>query len=183
MKSIYPTEAKAILFLLTNRRDRSEEIIAQFTPILGPVEIQTGWHPFPKGHYYEKEMGPDLERCLVGFKNMFEPWRLAELKTLCHKLEHQHIRTSTHPYGRIINIDPGYVDLFKVVLASGKGGGQKVAIARDIFAHPLLRYEKGGWIPFEWTFPDLKAPTYHKELLRLRASLRALTRPVSGATS
>lgn len=165
-QSIYPPEAKAILFLLTAHEELAKEVIAAFEPTLGPVELQSPWHPFHHSAYYEKEMGPNLKRCLIGFKNIFEPHRLAELKQLTTELE------NPSEGKRVINIDPGYIDLFKVVLASGKAGGQKVALSKETYAYPLLRYEKGNWHPFEWTYPDFKEPTYHQDLLKIRMSLR-----------
>lgn len=175
-KSIYPAEAKAILFLLTNQIELAQKVIAHFEPILGPVEIQSAWHPFDQSNYYEKELGKNLKRCLVGFKNIFEPHRLVELKELTTRLEHPSpLPSPTRGEGegkRVINVDPGYVDLFKVVLASGKGGGQKVALAKEVHAYTLLRYEKGEWYPFEWTYPDFKEPTYHKDLLEIRKRLK-----------
>lgn len=177
-KSIYPPEAKVVLFLLTNQEALAQKVITHFEPILGPIELQSAWYPFNQSDYYEKELGKNLRRCLVSFKNIFEPHRLAELKQLAVELEHLYpspLPSPTRGEGegkRSINVDPGYVDLFKVVLASGKAGGQKVALAKDVHAYTLLRYEKGGWHPFEWTYPDFKEPTYHKDLLEIRKNLK-----------
>ena len=166
-------KAKAILFLLTQNPALADAVIDHFEKILGPTEFRGAWHLFEK-KYYEEEMGADLKRCVVSFENLFEPWKLAELKRECVKIERlpRPLRGLAMTAGRTINIDPGYVDLFKVVLASGKGGGQKVGLAEGIYAHPLLRYEKGKWIPFEWTFPDFKADTYHSDLLKIRQSFK-----------
>ena len=167
-ESIYPSESKAVLFLLTNQEALAQKVIAHFEPTLGPVEIQGPWHDFHHSPYYEKEFGKNLKRCVVGFKNIFEPHRLAELKHQTSQLEKKLSQTED----RAINIDPGYVDLFKVVLASGKAGGQKVALAKDVHAYTLLRYEKGKWQPFDWTYPDFKEATYHDELLKIRQILK-----------
>ncbi len=162
--SVYPVEAKAIVLLLTADPHLAPPVLAAFEKILGPIEIQSAWHPF-ESHYYDEELGSNPKRCLVGFKNIFEPWRLPELKKLARKLEKK--------LQRKINIDPGTVDLFKVVLVSGKGGGQKVVLTKDCHAYTLLRYEKEKWIPFEWTYPDFKSPIYHADLLKIRKSLKS----------
>lgn len=162
-RSIYPAEAKAILFLLTAQEALAGPVLSEFSKILGPVELQSPWHPFTHSSYYEEEMGKNLKRCLVGFKNIFEPHRLAELKTLAGRLEGKK---------RKINADPGYVDLFKVILASGKAGGQKVALTAETYAYPILRFEKGNWHPFAWTFPDFKEETYYRNLLKIRENLK-----------
>lgn len=166
-------KSKAIFFLLTSDEKKADAALQHFESLLGPSEFKSAWHPYPQGHYYEKEMGPNLKRCFVSFKNIFAPHRLAELKQLAIQFESQ---TSTlqdsYTPRRQINIDPGTIDLFKVVLASGKAGGQKVALAPGIYAHTLLRFEKGAWLDFPWTFPDFKAPTYHQDFLKIRERLR-----------
>lgn len=141
-------------------------ILEAFAKQCGPVEVQSPWHPFTHSSYYEKEMGKSLQRCLIAFQNIFEPHRLPELKKLATELENQ---TSAQ---RCINVDPGYVDLFKVVLASRKSGGQKIALTSEVFAYTLLRYEKGTWHPFRWTYPDFKEETYYQDLLKIRERLK-----------
>lgn len=163
-KSIYPTESKAIVLLLTAQPELATKVIREFSKKLGPIEIQSPWHPF-HSHYYNEEVGENPQRCLIGFQNIFRPEQLPELKNLARKLEGK---------TRAINIDPGYVDLFKVVLVSGKGGGMKVALANNAHAYTLLRYEHNQWHPFPWTYPDFKEATYHEELFKLRRSLSKL---------
>lgn len=165
--SVYPTESKAVVFLLTADETLVPSVIAAFEKMLGPVEMQGNWHPF-ESHYYDNELGSNPKRCLIGFKNIFEPHRLPKLKNLSRKLEKK--------MKRKINIDPGIVDLFKVVLVSGKGGGQKVALTKNCYAYTLLRYEKEKWLPFDWTYPDFKAPFYHADLLTIRKSLKIFIR-------
>lgn len=167
-KSIYPTAAKAILFLLTNQEGLLKKILPDFEALLGPVAIKSRWFDFPQGHYYEEEMGKNLRRSFISFKKIFEPYRLAEFKKFSVAIEQSLVQNNR----RTINIDPGYVDLFKMVLASNKGGGQKVAVAQDIYAHTLLRYEKNEWRDFPWTFPDFKSKQYHEDLSKVRTELK-----------
>ena len=37
-----------------------------------------------------------------------------------------------------------------------------------IYADLTLRYEKGNYFPFPWSFPDFKEGHYNKMLLRIR---------------
>ncbi|MDO8494058.1 MAG: DUF4416 family protein [Deltaproteobacteria bacterium] len=171
-KSIYPTEAKAILLLLTSQPELADPVLKKFEKELGPIEIKSPWHPF-ESNYYEDEVGKNAKRCLVGFQKVFAPEQLPELKKLATKLEGKERR---------INIDPGIVDLFKVILVSGKGGGMKVALTKGAHAYTLLRFEHGQWFPFPWTYPDFKEKTYHPELLEIRKSLsRQLLEKQAGA--
>ena len=179
MKEIHPSQCKTIVLLLTNNFPLAEKVIKQLEKKLGPLELQSPWFHFDHTNYYEDELGVGLKRCLLGFKKICEPHRLRELKKFTKRLEKKFGRRPLTPPSstrgedlRGINIDPGYVDLFKVVLASGKSGGQKVALSKDVYAHPLLRFGHNQWDPFVWTFPDFQSKQYHKYFLNLRQSLR-----------
>ena len=69
---------------------------------------------------------------------------------------------------RLFNIDPGYIDFFKVVLASFKEGPHKVYIGRGVYADPVLLYHEGTLEPFEWSFADFKSRIYNSDLLKIR---------------
>lgn len=165
---MHSIHAKAILFCLTNEEELLPKVIESVALMLGPLDHQSKWHPFPKGHYYEEEMGPSLKRCLLSFEKNFDPTALVSLKKETTKIEKKFSKDGK----RKINIDPGYVDFCKVVLASWKKGGLKIALNDGVFAHLALRYEKGGWLPLPSTFPDFLAPTYHQDLLTIRKKLK-----------
>ncbi len=167
MNPALPSTCKPVIFFITNAREQLQEVLPAFEEKLGPVLLQSAWFPFHYSRYYEEEMGPKLERCFVGFKNNFPPEKLPELKYLSIALEKKTERDNH----RTINIDPGYIDLYKLVLATGKGGGKKVALTGDVFAHTFLCFEKKKWVSFEGTFPDFKETHYHEDLRKIRDSL------------
>lgn len=70
---------------------------------------------------------------------------------------------------RTVNLDPGYVDCWKVVLASFKAAGHKVYLSRGVFADPVLWYERGMFRPMLRGFPDFATGRYDRDLLRIRS--------------
>ena len=55
------------------------------------------------------------------------------------------------------------------MLASLKAAGQKIYLARGVYADLVGRYGRGRYRPFEWTFPDFSAGLYEEDLTANRA--------------
>jgi hypothetical protein len=119
---------------------------------------------FDLSDYYEPEMGPNLFRRLVAFEALRNPDKLAEAKRACIEIE----AALSGAKGRRVNLDIGYLDHNKVVLASVKAAGQKIYLSDGIYADLIARYGDGRYQPFAWTFPDFKDGRYDEELAVLR---------------
>jgi hypothetical protein len=116
--------------------------------------------------YYEAEMGSPLQRRLVAFSNLRGPEELAAAKIKCVEIE----ATLAGGQGRRVNLDIGYLDHNKIVLASVKAAGQKIYLSDGIYADLVARYADGRYQPFAWTFPDFKDGKYDLELAELRSA-------------
>lgn len=133
----------------------------------GAIDYTGPDHPFDMTDYYEKEMGSDLKRRLISFRELFSPDRIGEAKHMANNIEDE----STDG-GRTINLDIGYLDHNKIVLASFKGAGQKIYLGNGAWADLVARYRSGRYQPFEWTFPDFKDGRYDMELKEIRGIYR-----------
>ena len=109
-------------------------------------------------------MGTDLVRSLVSFREPVPPHAIGRIKLETNKIEDELAEGGC----RTINLDPGYLDYQKVVLASMKFGGQKICIQEGVYTDLTLYYRKGSFDTFPWTFPDFKDNTYHPALLEIR---------------
>ena len=151
----------AVLFsdaeLLPDVRDRLEQR-------WGPVGHQSEPIPFDITDYYEEEMGPELKRSIWGFEQEMDASELVERKKRAREVEEQFARAGD----RQVNLDPGYLDPAKLVLASEKENGQKIYLRDGVFADIILFYEKGDWEPMQWTFPDFSSGRYDEALTRIR---------------
>jgi hypothetical protein len=128
------------------------------------VDFEGADHPFDATDYYEPEMGRGLHRRLLAFDGLRSPEELPAAKLICIRLEDD----LAAPAGRRVNLDVGYLDHNKVVLASVKAAGQKIYLRDGIYADLIARYEKGHYAPFPWTFPDFRTGRYDAELNRMR---------------
>lgn len=175
-----PTPVKYFVTLL----GRDPQHIRASAETLGTRMGGSSWHIdyaselFPFGHttYYEPEMGPSLMRQFLSFAQPSDPIQLVRLKTVSAELELEY----AHQGKRSINIDPGYMDLTKVVLASYKFGGQKLYVGEGVYADIVLLYAKGHFNSFIWTFPDFADGRYEPVLLKMRSIYK---KSLSQATS
>jgi hypothetical protein len=132
----------------------------------GPIDFEGPDREFDLTNYYEKEMGAVLARRLIGFEPLRNPEELVEAKLTCNTIE----KALASPQGRRVNLDIGYLDHNKIVLASVKAAGQKIYLTKGIYADLIARYAQGRYQPFAWTFPDFKDGRYDAELAELRAA-------------
>ncbi|MCD6364830.1 MAG: DUF4416 family protein, partial [Planctomycetes bacterium] len=77
---------------------------------------------------------------------------------------------------RPINLDPGYIDPAKLVLASMKNFSHRIYIGRGVYAEVTLMYRKSRWEPLDWTFPDYASGRYDAFLTGARNLLRQAQR-------
>ena len=123
-------------------------------------------------HYYDGQMGSPLYRRFVSFATLMNPRRLVPAKLATNAIEREFARRSSSGQARPINLDPGYVEESKLVLASMKPFSHRIYLARGVWAEVTLMYRKGAWEPLEWTFPDYASGRYDAFLSEVRSLLR-----------
>ena len=110
-------------------------------------------------------MGDKLARSIVSFQLPVSPGELVNFKQECVELEQE---LAGEAGNRSANLDAGYLDHGKLVLASLKPAGQKIYLGRGVYADLVARYGGGKYRPFEWTFPDFTAGVYDEDLAKIR---------------
>lgn len=130
----------------------------------GVIDFEGEDHEFDVTDYYEKEMGESLKRRLLAFEQLFTPTLIVDMKLACNTIEEQFALKGK----RCVNLDAGYLDHNKFLLASAKEAGQKIYLDKGIYADLSGRYKAGKYRPFEWTFPDFRDGRYDKELITIR---------------
>ena len=132
------------------------------------VQHQSQVFPFDQTDYYSTEMGEGLKRCFLGIKGLQLLEFSADWKLKTVEIEQQFSNKGK----RRINLDPGYLDLSRVVLFSGKEGSHKIYLRNGVWADLVLLKDKGGYRKFSWTFPDIKTGRYDDFFLQLRAEFK-----------
>lgn len=137
----------------------------------GATGLSSETFPFTATDYYLDEMGRGLTRRFFAFPTLADPARMTGLKDAAMDLE---LRYSEEDRRRI-NIDPGYLDLFKVILVSAKYGGMKIHIGGGYYADIVLSYENGRFHAPKRSFPDFQDGTYEAYFTALRKIYLNLT--------
>jgi len=154
--------------LLSRGYEPGPELYPRLEAMFGNIDFEGPSRPFDLTDYYEKEMGPGLSRSIISFSGLDSASRLAEKKLLTRGIE----RDLSKGGSRRVNIDTGYIDFFKVVLASFKEGPQKIYLRKGVYADMVLMYQDGGFITLPWTFPDIKTGRYTEEFTEIRRRFR-----------
>ena len=138
----------------------------------GECDCRSNAAAFTCTDYYADEMGTELTREFVSFAGLAGPETLAELKLAANRIE----RENLHDGARTVNIDVGYLDYHKVVLASTKRGPQKIYLGQGIWADITLMYENGRFNSLPWTFPDFRNGAYDSFFLQVRERYKSALR-------
>lgn len=156
-------EVKLITGVLYPDEDRFEWVRAELEKRWGIVDIISRPVPFDLTDYY-RNISPVLYRRFLCFKGTADAGRLADWKHEACKVE----AVSRSP--RAVNIDPGYVDGARLVLASTKDHAHRIYVRDGIFAEVTLRYRFGKWTPFDYTFPDFARGLYDDFMTMARSA-------------
>lgn len=122
----------------------------------GQTDYESKIFPFDRTDYYKDELGDGLSRIFVSFKNLIPPDALPAIKIFINRLEIKNSFTGK----RLINIDPGYLDLAKLVLATTKDFCHRIYCGRGIFEEITLSFRGNSFKACEWTYPDYRAAGY-----------------------
>jgi len=166
-----PPKVKLICGMISAEAALFEEAGKALAERFGDIDITSEVMDFDFTHYYDDEMGRPLYRRFVSFAELVSPDMLASAKPATNSLEKEFASRREDGPARPINLDPGYVELSKLVLASMKDFSHRIYLGQGVYAEVTLMYQQGRWRAFEWTFPDFASSRYHPFLCRVREAL------------
>jgi hypothetical protein len=162
-----PKPAKYFAAFLTSDVALLPLVQNELGAILGAIDGQSELVAWTASKFYEREMGANLLRGFFSFAPLRSPAELTALKLATQRIEERFRRQDGD--GRQVNLDPGYLDSFKVVLASTKNANQRIFLDRGIYAEATLFYHSGGFHRLPYTYADYLWPETLAFLTRLRA--------------
>lgn len=164
---------KLVIGVLSSRPSAWERLSSDLEGLFGPPDYASEAIPFTFTDYYDREMGTPIERRFVSCRDLVDPARLADIKLQTNALEDRYREAGR----RRVNLDPGLLCLSRLVLATTKQGAHRIPLRSGIYAEVTLIFEKGGFRPLAWTYPDYRTERCREILREIRALYRAAMRP------
>lgn len=161
------------MLIAEDGRGKVEELDRMLVDAFGRIDIVSSIWPFEFTDYYTTEMGPGLVRRIVSFAELFDPAELAKTKLTTNELEESFARRHRgEGEGRMFNLDAGYLTLGQLVLATTKSYSHRIYLREGIWAEVTLRYHKGAYEKWPWTYPDYADRRYNDFWIKMRDKLK-----------
>lgn len=148
-----PNPAKLFMSLIYSEGEALQQSLLDLGSNFGEIDFMSEILPFNFTDYYTGEMGSDLFRHFITFERLIPIPELPGIKRRTNNLEE---KLAASPGKRRINIDPGYLCLEHVILATTKGYTHRPYLREGIYADLTLIYRNKTYQPLEWTYPDYR---------------------------
>lgn len=147
--------------------DYSKEIIGKN---FGDILLTSPSIKWDHSSYYKDELGWPLFRQFIFLKNLIDPGILADIKLKTNEIED----ALSSKGKRCINLDPGYLTLSKIVLASTKNYAHRIYLGKGIYAEVTLIYKDNMYAPHFFTYRDYQDKTYIDIFMNVREMLKKM---------
>ncbi len=165
--NFFPRE-KLIIGVLTTISGRKQEIEHELVNAFGNFDYCSGELDFISTDYYTKEMGPGIKRLFYSFADCVDPGRLAAIKIQTNDME----KAFTVHGKRKVNLDPGILNLSRLILASTKDNMHRIPLTQGIYAEVTLVYMHKQFHSLLWTYPDYDSKEYKAIFSEIREKYR-----------
>lgn len=130
----------------------------------GKIDFVGDEYDFNFTEYYSDEMGQDLRKRLISFRELIFPETITEVKWFLYRIENKLKENNK----RKINLDPGYMTRNNFVLVTFKNSPHRIYIRDNVYAEIELLYESGSFQELKWTYPDYRLNKVKENLKSIR---------------
>lgn len=147
---------KLIVGLIFKNKDYFDKAKRLLIGRFGVIDFESPVLDFNFTEYYKGEFGSGLKRSFLSFEKLIPPQNISRIKIITNKFENKLSLNAK----RNINIDPGYLDLAKLVLATTKDFAHRIYLGKGIYAEVTLTFQNNTFGSKEWTYPDYRTQAY-----------------------
>jgi hypothetical protein len=137
--------------------------------LFGSISLQSEPYSFHHTDYYASTMGTELRKQLWVFARLAPLDSLALHKVATIRLEEEIAASGAFSEVRPLNLDPGFLNLGKFMLATTKDKDHRLYLREGVFAEVTLRYCDKEYVPWPWTYADYRDDQVRDFLNRARA--------------
>ena len=159
-----PQKVKLIVGLIFSDCEKYSAIKDDLAKIFGGADFESESFDFTRTTYYTDEMGPGLKRRFLSFERLLDLNNIYAVKIRTNRIEMRYADEGK----RTVNIDPGYLNLSKLVLFSTKDYSHRIYLGGGIFSELTLSYRDDEFNPLPWTYPDYRTKEYRDIFSRIR---------------
>ena len=162
-------EEKLIIGVIYNDKEVYEKAIARLVREFGEIDGESEHFSFSRefSDYYDGELEGEGQRVILSFRDTVSPDRQAEIKLLTNSIE---IELSEGHEGRLINLDPGFINHGRLMLATTKKAGFRIPLRDGIYTELTLFYARGQWQRLPWTYRDYQSERVQRFITEVRKS-------------
>ncbi|XZE44606.1 DUF4416 family protein [Pirellulaceae bacterium SH467] len=122
--------------------------------VWGEIPLLSERFAFRESEYYHRTMGEGLWKQFALCKPFYDPGCLSADKRTTNEWEDEYASLARNSEARPLNIDPGYLALTKLVLASTKNREHRIYLQDGVYAEVTLAFRDQKWNAMPWTYPD-----------------------------
>ncbi len=153
-----------IIAILHPKKLDITDISSLLSKRFGHIEFISTPFPFSHTSYYDEEMGGNIVKTILSFENLIKDSYMKVVKYFTLQIEDEFKIKRKRQY----NLDPGYIDLNKLILSTTKGRAHRVSIGWGLYEEVTLWYKKGRFEDLMWTYPSYKLPEVKEFLIKIR---------------
>ena len=171
-------EEKLIIGVIYHDADVLREVMEILTREFGETDGMCEEFSFSEefSDYYDEELGGEGMRRIYSFERTVDPSQQSRIKQRTNEIERQF----SDGVNRRINLDPGFINHGRLMLATTKNAGFRIPLSDGIYTELTLFYARGEWHKLPWTYRDYQSERVqsfltevrHKYLLARRAVRR-----------
>jgi hypothetical protein len=155
--SYVPKPVKLFIGMLSREVHLFDELKERLKGVFGPCDLESPVWDWGYTDYYTEEMGEGLKRQFIFFQGLIGPEDIGKIKLKTNEIERQYLNEKG---GRRINLDPGYLDMARVVLVSTKDYSHRIYLGDGIYGEVTLIYRRNAFHALPYTYPDFRTEEY-----------------------
>ena len=157
---------KLIIGVIYHEKEILDSAMSILTAEFGEVDCVSEEFSFSGefSNYYDEELGGEGTRVILSFRDTVDPERQADIKLWTNEIE----ALFSVNGARKINLDPGFINHGRLMLATTKKAGFRIPLRDGIYTELTLFWARGGWQKLPWTYRDYQSERVQRFITEVR---------------